>query len=70
MLEKTLALLYGQNSEIEPVCRDKLVEFIKGIDEKLMKTVKDFFMEAIENFKGKYPNEYNASNLKLLAPSH
>jgi hypothetical protein len=65
-MEKTLALLYGPNSEIDAICRDKLLEYIKGIDDKQMKAVKEFFLEAVENFKTKFPNEYETSNLKTL----
>lgn len=68
-MENTLTLLYAQNEQIEPVCREKLVTYIKAIDEKGMKSVKDFFLEAIANFKAKFPTEYEASDLPSILPS-
>lgn len=65
-MENTLGLLYGHDSEIDAVCRDKLLEYIQGIDEKQMKSVKEFYLDAVKNFKMKFPSEYETSNLKTL----
>jgi len=62
-----LTFLYGASgTEIDPICRDKFVEYIKSIDEKTMKNVKEFFVDAIALFKTKSPAEFEASNLKIL----
>jgi hypothetical protein len=69
VLEKTFTLLYVKKDEVEPVCREKLTAYIKGVDEKTMKSVKDFFLEAITNFKVKYPAEFETADLESLLPA-
>lgn len=51
---------------MQQICQDKFVEYISNIDEKTMKSTKDFFMDTIIGFKNKFPTEFEASNLNTL----